>query len=114
VIDVWIIKGLLFLALLFVLVYFFVTNASQTVDINLFGRMYLDVSIYWIAVVSVLIGFASSFLLAAVREIRLHGEIRRLKREARDKDREITELRALPLHELTDAGSPSPSPPEGA
>jgi uncharacterized integral membrane protein len=114
VIEVWVVKGLLFLVLLFVLVYFFVTNAGQTVDINLFGRMYLDISIYWIAVVSVLVGFASSFVLAAIREFRLHGEIRRLKKAARDKDQEIAELRALPLPDLTDTGSTQPSAEERA
>jgi uncharacterized integral membrane protein len=111
VIDVWIIKGLLFLALLFVLVYFFVTNANQTVDINLFGRMYLDVSIYWVAMVSFMIGFAMSFLLAMIREMHLRGEIRGLKKDNRDKEREIADLRALPLQNLADSG---PHGSEGA
>ena len=110
----WIIKSFLFLALLFVLVYFFVTNANQTVDINLFGRMYLDISIYWIAVASFLLGFAASFFLAVVREIRFRGDIRRLKKADRDKDREIADLRTLPLRDLPESGSGPRSPAEGA
>jgi len=110
---VWIIKGFLFLALLFVLVYFFVTNANQTVDINLFGRMYLDISIYWFAVAAFLLGFATSFLFAVVREIRCRGEIRRLKKAARDKDREIADLRTLPLRDLPEAESGPRSTAEG-
>ena len=61
----WVFKGVLFLALLFALVYFFVTNSEQSVDINFFGKAFLGISIYWIVVVSFLLGFASSFMLAA-------------------------------------------------
>ena len=110
----WIFKSFLFLALLFVLVYFFVTNANQTVDINLFGRMSLDISIYWIAVASFLLGFAASFFLAVVREIRFRGDIRRLKKADRDKDREIADLRTLPLRDLPESGSGTRSSAEGA
>ena len=95
----WVIKGLLFLALLFVLVYFFVTNADQTVDLTVFGRDYLGVSIYWVVVVCYLLGFASSFVLAALREFRFHREIGRLRRDGKLKDREIADLRTLPLRD---------------
>jgi membrane protein implicated in regulation of membrane protease activity len=95
----WVIKGLLFLALLFALVYFFVTNSGQTVDINFFGRSYLGISIYWVVLVSYLLGFASSFVLAAFREFRFHREIGRLKKDRQAKDQEIAELRTLPLRE---------------
>ena len=33
----WVVKGLLFLILLFVMVYFFITNSGQAVDIDFFG-----------------------------------------------------------------------------
>ena len=95
----WIIKGLMFLALLFTLVYFFITNSSQSVDINFFGRSFLGISMYWVVVVSFLLGFATSFLLAAIREIRFHREIGKLRKAGRNKDREIAELRTLPLRE---------------
>ena len=48
----WVFKGLLFLLLLFALVYFFVTNSGQSVDINFFGNAYLGISIYWVVVIS--------------------------------------------------------------
>ncbi len=97
----WVFKGLIFLALLFTLVYFFVTNSSQTVDINLFGRQFLDISIYWIVVITFLLGFATAFVLGAIREFRFHREIGQLKNSAAQKDREIAELRTLPLQDLT-------------
>lgn len=98
----WVFKGLLFLILLFALVYFFVTNSGQSVDINFFGKAYLGISIYWVVVISFLVGFAASFVLAAFREFGFHREIGRLRKAAKAKDREIADLRTLPLkHEAT-------------
>ena len=101
----WVFKGILFLVLLFALVYFFITNSGQSVDINFFGKSYLGISIYWIVVISFLLGFGTSFILAAFREFKFHSEIRRLKRQAKDKDREIADLRTLPLKQMT-SGDP--------
>ena len=95
----WVVRGLLFLALLFTLVYFFITNSDQVVDIDFFGRSFLGISIYWVVVVSYMLGFATSFILAALREFRFHREIGRLKKELGAKDREIGDLRTLPLRE---------------
>lgn len=96
----WVIKGILFLAVLFTLVYFFVTNSGQSVDINFFGKSYLGISIYWVVVISFLVGFAASFVLAAFREFRFHREIGHLKRQVGAKDREIADLRTLPLKSM--------------
>ena len=101
----WVFKGVIFLALLFTLVYFFVTNSSQTVDINLFGRQFLDISIYWIVVITFLLGFATAFVLGAIREFRFHREIGHLKRSAVEKDREIGELREAFWQDLRVTGS---------
>ena len=95
----WVFKGLLFLVLLFAMVYFFVSNAGQAVDLNFFGKEFLGISVYWVVVVSFLLGFATSFILAALREFRFHREIGRLRREAQVKDSEIADLRTLPLRE---------------
>jgi uncharacterized integral membrane protein len=109
---VWVFKGVLFLALLFALVYFFVTNSEQSVDINFFGQAFLGISIYWIVVVSFLLGFASSFMLAAFREFKFHREIGHLKRQHAAKDREIADLRTLPLK--PNSGSEAKHPQAGA
>lgn len=95
----WIVKGLFFLALLFALVYFFVTNSGQSVDINLFGRSYLGVSMYWVVVVSYMLGIGSALFLALFREIRLQRDMSRLRKLNRDKDRELADLRTLPLRD---------------
>lgn len=104
----WIFRGFVFLALLIALVWFFVTNSAQLVDINLFGRSYLGISIYWVVVVSFLVGFATNFVLATAREFRFHRQISRLKKEAAAKDREIADLRTLPLRQPSPAGKEGP------
>ena len=106
----WLFRGFVFLVLLFALVYFFVTNSGQSVDINLFGKSFLGISIYWVVVTSFLLGFATSFVLAALREFRFHRDISRLKREAGIKDKEIADLRTLPLRQ---EDPDSPVAPEG-
>lgn len=102
----WVIKGLLFLVLLFVLVYVFVENADNSVELKLFGRTFYAVSIYWVVVVCYLLGFATSFVLSALREFRFHREIRRLKRDGERKDQEIADLRTLPLRDTTEVVVP--------
>jgi len=96
---VWIVRGLLFLVLLFAMVYFFVTNSGQSVDINLFGTSYLGVSMYWVVVVSFMLGFGTALVLALIREIRLQRDMSRLRKLTRDKDRELADLRTLPLRD---------------
>lgn len=105
----WLFRGFSFLVLLFVLVYFFVTNSGQSVDLNVFGRSFLGISIYWVVVGSYLLGFATSFVLAALREFRFHREIAGLKKTAAAREQEIADLRTLPLRQeiqpATDADS---------
>jgi len=103
---VWIFRGLTFLVLLFALVYFFVTNSGQVVDLNFFGHQFLQLSIYWVVSVCFMIGFAVSFLLAALREFRFQRTISQLKKEVAAKDREIHELRTLPLREAKASETP--------
>ena len=109
--------------LLFVLVYLFAQNSQETVHLSFFGRHYLGINIYWIVAVCFLLGFATSFVIAGLREFRFHREIGRLKKAMRAKDREIADLRTMPLSDQPVAGAPEgsvrdvdalPGPPEGA
>ncbi len=99
---VWVVRGIVFLLLLFFLVYFFLDNSNQTVDIKLFKRSFLDISIFWVVVVSYLLGFASCFVWALARWVRYLRQISRLKNDVRAKEREIADLRQLPLQDLPD------------
>jgi len=96
---VWIFRGLTFLVLLFVLVYFFVTNSGQAVDLNFFGHQYLQVHLFWLVGVCFMIGFATSFVLSAFREFKFQRTISQLKKEVAAKNKEIHDLRTLPLRE---------------
>lgn len=93
----WILRGIVFLFLLFGLVYFFVTNTGQVVDINFFGKQFLEVSLFWVVGVCFMVGFATSFVLAALREFRFQRLISGLKKDLRSKEREIHDLRTIPL-----------------
>lgn len=121
----WIVKGMLFLVLLFVLVWFFAANSDQSVDLNVFGRDYLDINIYWVVAFCYLLGFATAFVMGAVRELGFRREIGQLRKTARAKDKEIAELRTLPLRDEPAKAAAKPAlakaappvrtePPEGA
>ncbi|MEZ4389436.1 MAG: LapA family protein [Candidatus Krumholzibacteriia bacterium] len=97
----WVIRLVLFLVLLFLLVYFFVTNAGQTVDLNLFGREYLDLGLYWIAGAAFGLGLLAAFVGMGLREFRLRRELSRQRKLQAGLERELADLRALPLQELT-------------
>jgi hypothetical protein len=95
--TVWIFKGLLFLALLFAMVFFFVTNSGQVVDINLFGKVFLGLSIYWVVAVSFMLGFLTNFVIASIKHFQHARHISHLNKQHVAKDREIAHLRTLPL-----------------
>jgi uncharacterized integral membrane protein len=97
---VWVIRGILFLGLLFLLVYIFVSNSGQTVDLQLFGHSYLNVALFWIFAISFLLGFLISFIWASLRWLRLQRQVRKLRGLLRAHEREIAELRALPLSDM--------------
>jgi len=90
-------KGLFFLGLLFALVFFFVTNSGQVVDINLFGKLFLGISIYWVVAVSFLLGFLTNFIISSVKHFQHSRHISHLNKQHAAKDKEIAHLRTLPL-----------------
>ncbi|MBD3221584.1 DUF1049 domain-containing protein [bacterium] len=99
-VDVWVIRLVFFVLLLFLLVYVFVTNAGQTVDLRLFGREFLDLGLFWIVSVSVVLGVLATVIGMGLREFRLRRERARLRRERDALQRELDDLRSLPLQEL--------------
>jgi uncharacterized integral membrane protein len=105
-IAVWIIKGLLFLIVLIGLVYLGAVN-QQLVDIKFFGKDLLAISIFWVVGASGVAGAVSVYIFAAFREFRFHREIRALKKAARLRDKEIADLRTIPIRET----EPQPAEP---
>lgn len=97
----WVIRLVLFLLLLFLLVYVFATNADQTVDLRFMGRDYLDLSLFWIVAASVALGVIATLAGMGLREFRLRRELSRSRKAQASLERELGELRALPLKELS-------------
>jgi len=106
---VWVVKGILFLALLVVLVVFFGANSNRTVDIDVFGHEYLDIQVFWVLLLAFLLGFLTCFVMAAVRELRVHAQMRTLRRTIQAREKEIVELRTLPLQDFKPAPRPEAS-----
>ncbi len=98
---VWVIKLILFLVLLLGLVYVFATNADQTVDLTLFTREFLDLELFWVVSASFVLGFLAALAGMGLREWRLRRELARLRKQQVARDRELEDLRALPLQELS-------------
>jgi len=98
---VWVIRLVFFLLLLFLLVSLFVANAGQTVDLNLFGREFLDLGLFWIVAGSFLLGVTATVMGMGLREFRLRRELGRQRRQQDSLSRELADLRALPLKDLT-------------
>jgi uncharacterized integral membrane protein len=97
---VWIFRGLVFLLALVVLAVFFAQNSSQVVDLKILHWEYLSIPLYLVVVGSFLVGIAVSVIVGAVREIRLRNRLRLQGRDLKEKDREIADLRSLPLRDL--------------
>lgn len=92
----------LFVLLLFLLVYVFAANAGQTVDLRFFGREFLAVGVFWVVAASFVAGLVVALIGMGLREWRHRGELGRLRRRNADLQKELEDLRALPLQELTE------------
>ncbi len=82
------------------------TRIGQTVDLNFFGREFLDLGLFWIVASCFAAGLIAALLGTGLREFRLRREIRQLRKQSTDMEKELTDLRALPLEELT-GGTPA-------
>jgi lipopolysaccharide assembly protein A len=99
---VWVFRLIVFLLLLILLVYLFATNAGQTVDLRFFGQEWLAIDVFWVVVVSFALGLLAALVGMGLREVRHRRELGRLRRQTAVLQRELTDLRSLPLQELTD------------
>lgn len=104
----WIVKSLFFLALLFALVLLVAQN-QQAVDVDLFGRDFLGISIFWVVAVCYAAGLATVLVFSAFREFRFHREVRALKKTLRKRDQELADLRTLPLRDEVGAAAATPA-----
>ncbi|MCP4799597.1 MAG: LapA family protein [bacterium] len=83
-----------------ILAVFFTQNSSQSVDIKILNKEYLDLSLYYVMIASFLLGIIFSLMIAGIREIRLRNQLRGANNVLRNRDKEIAELRKLPLKDI--------------
>lgn len=105
----WVVRLIVFLLLLFLLVYLFVANAGQTVDLNLFSYEFLDLALFWVVAASFALGLLAALSGMGLRELQLRRSMGRLRKENQTLEKELADLRSLPLHDLpTDPGTTQP------
>lgn len=93
-------KSIIYLLVIIILAVFFTQNSSQSVDIKVLNKEYLDLSLYYVMIATFLLGIVFSLLIAGIREIRLRNQLRGAKNTLKNRDKEIAELRKLPLKDI--------------
>ena len=102
---VWLLRTLLFVALLVFFIVLAVQNHDeQGVTLKLVGYTLMGVPLWMVMFGSILAGFLAGILVSVVRELRLRFDHGKLRRERDELAREVSQLRAAPLHDL-DAGT---------
>ncbi len=80
-----------------VLLIFLILNGGQSVDVNVFGKVYHNIPLSLMILYSFLFGIISMGLLAFINEIKLRRELPRTSREMKKMKEELDTLRNLPL-----------------
>jgi len=93
-------KSVIYLLVIIILAVFFTQNSSQSIDIKILNKEYLDLSLYYVMIASFLLGIVFSLLIAGIREIRLRNQLRGANNILKNRDKEIAELRKLPLKDI--------------
>ncbi len=93
-------KSIIYLLVIIILAVFFTQNSSQSVDIKVLNKEYLDLSLYYVMIASFLLGIVFSLMIAGIREIRLRNQLRGANNILKKRDIEISELRKLPLKDI--------------
>jgi uncharacterized integral membrane protein len=98
---VWVFRLVLLLVVVIGLGYVLAANMDQTVDLEFFNYEYLDTPLIYVVAACFVLGFLVALMVMGMREFRHRREIGRLKRRTRQLDRELADLRTLPLQELS-------------
>lgn len=105
----WLLRVLVFVALLVVLVWVGLQNDGP-VDVSLFGKTFVGVRLFVVMFVAALAGFVAGVLLSVWREVKLRMALGRETRAKALLQREVIDLRAAPLQGF-DAEGPRESGP---
>jgi uncharacterized integral membrane protein len=97
------VKLLLGIAFMSAILFFAVLNLEETVDIRLWtdsSHMYREVPLVVAMLCAYLIGIVTYFAIALARDVRMRGQISRLRRENRGLIDELHHLRGSALDDL--------------
>lgn len=95
----WAIRFFLIIVIIILVIGFSIYNSAETVDVNLFGKVYIDVPMIYLAFWAFVIGMLISFLLGITHYLKFQSELREQKKENKNLMEEITTLRNIPLEE---------------
>ena len=101
VIVVWVFRLIVLVVVVAALVIVVADNKDQTVDLRFFHYEYLDTPVMYVATGAFFLGLLMTLLFMSLREFRHQREIGRLRRQARNLEKELADLRTLPLQELS-------------
>ena len=97
--TVWLIRGIILLIGVVALVWLGTKNAGTKVTFYLFNRVFYDLELNVIIVLTFISGMLVLAIGAWIREAQLLFNISRIRRENRKLEEEIADLRNLPLEE---------------
>jgi uncharacterized integral membrane protein len=98
---VFIFRLVLLILVVIALGYILAANMDQTVDLEFFGYNYLDTPLVYVVAACFALGFLVALVIMGMREWRHRREIGSLKRHSRKLNKELADMRALPLQELS-------------
>ena len=80
-----------------VLLIFLILNGNQSVNVNLFGKIFENIPLSLLVLYSFLFGIISMGLLAFINEIKLRKALSRANSEVKKMKEELDALRNLPI-----------------
>jgi len=99
---VWLIRGIILLIGFVALLWLGTKNASTKVTFHLFTKTFFDVELNLIMVITFIAGMIVWAIGAWIREAQLRFNLIKSKKEIRNLQEEISDLRNLPLEEETE------------
>ncbi len=96
----WAIRMLLMIIFLIVAIGFYVSNASERVDVNILHTRYVDVPLMTVLLIAFAVGMIASFLIAVTYFFRISSEAAAHKRQVKRLQAEITALRNRQIDQI--------------
>lgn len=93
------IKLFVYLAFFFILLFVFLQNSIERVNVYLFNYIFEDVHVFWIMFFSFLLGAFFAWLFSVYQEIIYKIEIHKKKKEIENLKEEIHNLRKMMMEE---------------